>query len=382
LYTIELELSPSWREVLWAPPTTSKPREEQYTAPVLGSFDNREILDNLKVNSPKSTPSSAGRCGLTPQKRLHRPQQNLEKATRSLGRWKQRFLSRAFLSVLLIFAAVSGAIAVYFLYPFVPGSFPQAREGGAAIVDPLSESDPDPSFAQSAVEYFTAAGMYVDIYNASTVSVQFMKSFPVGYELILFRVHSGTGTHGVFYFTSEQYDETRYQPEQYRDELEPAQDYEGHPQVFAFGAKFVDTYMQKRFQDSIIVGMGCFGVGTSYSTEDVPAQQADSNIADAFIRQGALAVIGWDRLVSLGFSDHASLRLIKALTVEHMSVSEAVEVTNRESGPDPTYQSRLAFYPEDGGDKFLLCQSQSFVLAPLIASATYPLETTRDLEER
>ena len=299
------------------------------------------------------------------------------KGARSLGHQKLRSLSRASLSTLLIFAAVSGAVAIYFLYPFAASPV-RVREGGAAIVDALSQYNPNPGFEQSALEYLTAAGMYVDVYSASTVSVQFMKSFPAGYDLILFRVHSGTGTHGVFYFTSERYDESKYQPEQYRGELEPAKDYEGHPQVFSFGAKFVDTYLQKRFQNAIIVGMGCFGVGTSHGMDEEPllgsATEMSSNLAGAFVRQGALAVIGWDKLVSLSFSDHASLRLIKALTVEHMSVSNAVEVTNRAFGPDPTYKSQLVFYPENGGDKFLDYRSQSLVLPRLFAFATarYP----------
>jgi hypothetical protein len=265
--------------------------------------------------------------------------------------------------------AISGLVIVYFAYPFTRGPATRVREGGAAIVDALSEFDANPSFEQTATEYFTAAGMYVDVYNASTVSVQFMKSFPAGYDLILFRVHSGTGTTGVFYFTSELYDESKYQPEQFRDELEPAKDYEGHPQVFAFGAKFVDTYMQRRFQNTIIIAMGCFGVGTSYGTGGIPAQTS-SNIADAFVRQGALAVIGWDSLVSLSFSDQASLRLIKALTVERMSVSKAVEATNQAFGPDPIYNSHLAFYPENVGDNFLHYQSQSLVLPRLFVPAT------------
>jgi len=296
------------------------------------------------------------------------------KGARSLGHQKKLSLSRASLSVLLIFAAVTGAVAVYFLYPFAASSPLRVREGGAAIVDALSEYDSNPGFEQSALEYLTAAGMYVDVYNASTVSVQFMKSFPPGYDLILFRVHSGAGTHGVFYFTSEHYDESKYQPEQYRDELEMGKDYEGHPQVFAFGAKFVDAYMQKRFQNTIIVGMGCNGVGTSYGSEGISAPQTSSNLADAFMRQGALAVIGWDRLVSLSFSDHASLRLIKALAVEQLSVGKAVEVTNQELGPDPTYESRLAFYPESGGDAFLHYRSQTSSLSSLSTSANYELE--------
>jgi hypothetical protein len=250
------------------------------------------------------------------------------------------------------------------------------KEGGAAIVDALSELNPDPLFEERAVEYLTAAGMHVDIYNSSTVSVQFMKSFPAGYNLIIFRVHSGTGRHGVFYFTSEQYDESKYQPEQIRGELQPAKDYEGHPQVFAFGAKFVDAYLQGRFQNAIIVGMGCFGVGTSYGGDEEPIlgtlTETSSNMADAFVRQGALAVVGWDRLVSLSFSDQATLRLTKALATERMSVREAVEVTNQALGPDPTYKAQLIFYPENNGENFLHFQSQTLLLPQLLAPPTSP----------
>jgi hypothetical protein len=291
-----------------------------------------------------------------------------------LGHQRWLSLSRVLLSVLLVLVTLSGLVIIYFSYPFATGSPTRVREGGAAIVDALSELDPDPNFEQTATEYLTAAGMYVDVYNSSAVSVEFMKSFPAGYDLVLFRVHSGTGTHGVFYFTSERYDESKHQPEQYRGELEPAKDYEGHPQVFSFGAKFVDAYLQRRFQNTIIVGMGCFGVGTSHGMDEEPlvvsTTQTDSNMADAFVRQGALAVIGWDRLVSLSFSDNASLGLIKALIVEHMSVRQAVEATNRAFGPDPTYKSQLVFYPEDGGDKFLHYQSQNLALPRFFALAT------------
>jgi len=269
-------------------------------------------------------------------------------------------LSRSVLSLLLILAVASSSIAVYFLHPFTTTTFKHVREGGAAIVDALSELNPNPSFQEAATEYLNAAGMYVDVYKSSTVSVDFMKSFPAGYELIVFRVHSGTSrrARGVFYFTSELYDESKYQPEQFRGELLPAKGYEGDAQVFAFGSKFVDTYLEGRFQSAIIIGMGCFGAGISYGTgeeiviEDLPVEKG-SNLADAFHRQGASAVIGWDRLVSLNFSDQATLWLIRALAVNRLTVSEAVYATNRQLGPDPIYKSVLTFNPEDGGSHVL-----------------------------
>jgi hypothetical protein len=264
--------------------------------------------------------------------------------------------------LLFISVATFGSVAVYLLYPSGGTAFTHVKPGGAAIVDALTELDPNPKFEGEATAYLTAAGMYVDVYNSLTVSVDFMKSFPAGYDLIVFRVHSGTGTHGVFYFTSELYDESKHQPEQYRDEVRPAKDYEGHPQVFAFGAKFVDTYLKNRFQNAMIIGMGCFGAGTSYGSEEEVTianveVKSGPNLADAFHRQGASVVIGWDKLVSLSFSDEASVRLIKALAVEHLTVRQAVDTTNQEFGPDPVYRSVLVFYPDKNGDQVLRIQA-------------------------
>jgi purine nucleoside phosphorylase len=43
-------------------------------------------------------------------------------------------------------------------------------------------------------------------------------------------------------------------------------------------------------------------------------------------------------LVSFSLSDQASLRLIKALAVERITVMNAVQATNQEFGPDPVYK--------------------------------------------
>jgi hypothetical protein len=271
---------------------------------------------------------------------------------------RRRPLSRGLLLLVLVLIVASGSISVYFLYPFGSPGVTRVKGDRVAIIDALSDFNPNPSFEEEARGYVTAAGMSVDTYNSSVVSIDFMKSFPAGYDLVIFRVHSATSRHGVFYFTSEPYDEAKHQPEQYRDEVRPGRDYEGHPEVFAFGPKFVSTYLQDRFQNAIIIGMGCFGAGTSYGTEEEVSIENVTiekvpNLADAFYQQGALAVIGWDKLVSLSFSDQATLRLIKALAVDRQTTRQAVMITNRELGPDPSYKSVLVFYPEEGGDKVL-----------------------------
>lgn len=282
-----------------------------------------------------------------------------EKGSLDLTSIRHAVLSKTFLVVVLVMLIAIGSISIYFLYPMRPSNVPRVGANRAAIVDALSIQRPNPEFENVAISYLTSAGLSVDVYNASEVTVEFMKSFPAGYVLVIFRVHSGTSRHGVFYFTSETYDESKYEPEQFRDELRPGKDYEGHASVFAFGSKFVDTYLQSRFQNAVIVGMGCFGAGTSYGTEEEVAIQnvtveKGPNLADAFHRQGAVAVIGWDSLVTLEFSDRATLKLITALAAGRLTVRQATQKVNLEDGADPVYKSQLTFYPEQNGDKTLL----------------------------
>jgi hypothetical protein len=282
---------------------------------------------------------------------------------------KRLLMSRTLLAVVLVMLIAVGSISIYFLYPIRASNVRRVGENRAAIVDALSIVHPNPEFENTAIGYLASAGLSVDLYNASEVTVEFMKSFPAGYALVAFRLHSGTSRHGVFYFTNELYDESKYQPEQFRDELRPAKDYEGHPSVFAFGSNFIDTYLQGRFQNAIIVGMGCFGAGTSYGTEEEVTIQnvtveKGPNLADAFHRQGAIAVVGWDTFVTLEFSDRATLELIRALAVQRLTVRDAVEKANLDSGKDPVYRTELIFYPEqNGGDTLSIKQLQTMAQA-------------------
>jgi len=184
-----------------------------------------------------------------------------QKGSLGLGFTTRVMVSRTFLIVALVVLIAASSIATYFLYPIPVTNVPRVGENRAAIVDALSIQRSNPEFENEATSYLTSAGLSVDIYNAPDVTVDFMKSFPAGYVLVIFRVHSGTSRHGVFYFTSETYVDSRYEPEQFRDELRPGKDYEGNPEVFAFGSKFVDAYLQDRFSNAIIIGMGCFGAG-------------------------------------------------------------------------------------------------------------------------
>jgi hypothetical protein len=128
----------------------------------------------------------------------------------------------------------------------------------------------------------------------------------------------------------------------------------------------VDTFLQDLFRDAIVVSMGCFGAGISYGTEEEVAienvqVEKPPNLAEAFYRR-AVAVIGWDSLVTLSFSDRATLRLIELLATERLTVKAAAERVSPEIGPDPIYESRLVFYPEQNGDRTLIITKQQVAL--------------------
>jgi hypothetical protein len=149
---------------------------------------------------------------------------------------------------------------------------------------------------------------------------------------------------------------SKYEPEQFRDELRPGKDYEGNPRVFAFGSNFVDTYLQGRFQNAIIIGMGCFGAGTSYGAgEEVTVQAVETeegpNLADAFYRQGATAVIGWDSLVTLEFSERATLELISSTLMLSLTTIGLLgrSVVVLELGPKGASVSGVVRYPALSG---------------------------------
>ncbi|MEM2897562.1 MAG: hypothetical protein QXG01_08370, partial [Candidatus Bathyarchaeia archaeon] len=90
------------------------------------------------------------------------------------------------------------------------------------------------------------------------------------------------------------------------------------------------------YPGTIIILTGCFGL---YS-EALPK---------AFIDRGASIVLGWGGLVSADYTDEATLRLLKVILLDKLSVEESVKAVMREIGPDPDSGSLLGYYPLDRG---------------------------------
>jgi len=241
------------------------------------------------------------------------------------GLWK--------IAVFLIAIAISSTAVAIFL------NFSQPAK--AALVDHLSLTFPNQSLIDNTTEILEQAGYTVDYYPGEEVTVEFYKNLPThNYDIIILRVHSALVLEGneiveapVSFFTSENYSQTRYVWEQWNRQLAIAFYPAPEPlYYFGIGPKFVTTSMNGKFQNTIIVTMGCEGL-------------TNTKMAEAFIEKGAKTYIGWNGSVSASHTDQATIYLLTHLLTEKETIEQAVENTMREVGPDPAYNSILLYYP-------------------------------------
>ncbi len=209
----------------------------------------------------------------------------------------------------------------------------------AAIVDQLSLTQPNPAFAETATATLKQAGYAVDYYSGEEVTVDFYKNLPThGYDVILLRAHSGLArdygqpTDYVSLFSNEPYSDTEYAEERAAGLVGRAAYYDGSPEYFGIVPAFIDSAMTGTFGGATIVLMGCDGLITD-------------STAEAFIRKGAKAVVGWNGRVSASHTDAATERLLQHLLLEGQPTPNAVARTMAEVGPDPDYASTLQYYP-------------------------------------
>jgi len=211
----------------------------------------------------------------------------------------------------------------------------------AAIVDQLSLTAPNPSFAEEAGELLAEAGYRVDYYPGEETTVDFYRGLPArGYDIVLFRNHAARRPEVLAerlpdeaaLFTSELYDRNRYVDDQ--DSLRLVKvSYPGAEEVF-FGIRsdFIVSRMEGDFGGAVVILMGCDGLTTDRT-------------AAALVEKGAGAVIGWDGMVTADHTDRATERLLRHLLIEGQTVEKAVEGTASEVGPDPAYGSVVKLYP-------------------------------------
>jgi hypothetical protein len=271
------------------------------------------------------------------KKRSRKAEPRGEKCGRRLRKAAVIFLGAALLC--------TGLAAGLFLSGLIGGtSGPRPRT--AAIVDQLSLTFPNPSFAASATDILEQAGYEVDYYPGEEVTVEFYRDLPThGYGLIVLRVHSGltrelsgeeaTPTEYVSLFTGEPFTEGEYRREIGGGRVGIASYYEGGPQVFGISPKFIESSMKGRFDDTTVILMGCDGL-RSHET------------AEAFLQKGAKAFVSWSGPVSATHTDAATERLLEKFLTEGLPLADAVAQTAAEVGPDPSYGAELRVLPEGG----------------------------------
>lgn len=238
-----------------------------------------------------------------------------------------------------------GAIAV--LFAAGDGGDSPAGPKTAAIVDQLSLTQPNPDFISSARGLLAEAGYLVDYFPGEQVTVDFYRTLPQGgYDLILLRAHAGITTEVdvssgerleteyVSLFTGEHYSANKY-PDEQLNRLGKAVYYPGADPLFGIGPDFVTHSMEGRFDDTVIVMMGCDGLRSQRT-------------AQAFLDRGARAFVSWSRPVSASHTDAATERLLENLLVAGLPTADAVARTAADVGPDPYFEAELRILTRDG----------------------------------
>jgi len=260
-----------------------------------------------------------------------------------------------------LFIAIGVAGVVIFIRTVPMGQSPPDHAGHAtaAIIDQLSASfQENEQFTSNVTKELEDYGFEVNIYQGGNITVDFYRRLPTyGYKLIIFRAHSGILEQDgevvprTVLFTNEKYSEARYALEQVYGQLTMGGACQGCPMMFGITPEFVRaqnvvgqaTDMEGRFDDTVIIMMGCSGI-------------ALPDLAEAFIDKGASIYLAWDRSVELYYVDEATPYLIGQLCSEELTFREAADNTMNAAGPDPNHGAELQFYYDPGshnGDKTL-----------------------------
>jgi len=203
------------------------------------------------------------------------------------------------------------------------------RVNRAVIIDPLYAADP--GYREEVASLLEGRGYKVDSFMGEDVTVEWLRKMG-SYGVVVLRVHSTCNDGMVWLFTGERYSPDKYVLEQLADEVHKAKPSLEADYVFAVGSDFVRHFMKGRFRGTLVVLMGCDGL-------------TGTDLAKAFVEEGASAYVSWDGPVSLEHTDEAFLCLLEAMTLQRLTLGEAVGYTNDLVGADPDYNSTIAFYP-------------------------------------
>jgi len=240
------------------------------------------------------------------------------------------------ISVVMTTIIVSGFILYNFLHQTQEVKFSLK----AAIIDQLGGEFPSSDFNETGTvaDILKDAGFNVSYHRSETINVAFYKGLAkYNYGIIILRTHSATreGKTIVDFFTSEEFSANRYVSEQDNGLLTMGY-YSWKPEKFYFAItpKFIEN-LEDRFPKSVVIAMGCNSLNVTCT-----------EMAEAFIKKGATAYIGWTGLVSPSHTDNETIRLLGGLLVENKTLSDAIDSTKS----DPLYMSKMEYHPPEAGN--------------------------------
>jgi hypothetical protein len=211
-------------------------------------------------------------------------------------------------------------------------------EKKAAIIDGLSTNYENNTFWWTAQDMLQQAGYTTYYYQGGSDTVDLYRSLATkGFEIIILRVHSALNPEKteLALFTNEKWDDnsarTTYLMDILNDRLIQVGLQENSTGFFGIRRNFV-TAMEGKFENTIIIMMGCDGLKTQ-------------SMAEAFTQKGAKTYIAWDGPVTPQHVDEATIRLLQHLVLQKQTISEAVAKTVEEVGNDPYYGGTLRHYP-------------------------------------
>jgi len=251
----------------------------------------------------------------------------------------RRRSSKLFGLAVLVTILFSVSVISYFLIIHFTGSRSVIEENfddgsghvviKAALIDPLSVLHPNMEFTEAVNRTLREAGFEVDIFQGDVVTVDFLKRFDGGYQLVVLRMHSALSSRNELYlFTAEAYSTDKYVEEQHHRLVKEAYATEGGQSVFAVNWGFIKRLMTDKFENSLVLAMGCDSI-------------VDGVMVQEFMNQGAVGYVGWNGPVLLSHSDQAFIHLIHVLYVEDLDLEEAVKKANSEVGADAHWRTLL-----------------------------------------
>lgn len=181
----------------------------------------------------------------------------------------------------------------------------------AVIIDQLAQGAPNPTFVAEATSILQSRNFSVAYYNES-LNVDFFRKLATGnYGIIILRVHSALRVDNstVDLFTSEEWASGKYP-----SELVVPGNYSYQPEKFycALTHEFIRN-LEGYFPKSIVVAMGCW----SLKPDPRPL------LAEAFIKKGAKAYVGWTSVVLSSHTDNDTITFLERLLIQNKTLEDA-----------------------------------------------------------